>query len=106
MKQVIAEILEVEKQARRRIDEANEKAKAVRLKAEAEAKTLTASTRGKSQKEAQDAVAKAEAEAQNQKERELAKASQEGKTLWKDKEKEIARSVDALFKIVLGEESK
>lgn len=103
---MIAEILEVEKQARRQVEKANEKAKTIRLKAEEEARMSAVSIRDKALKEAQDHIAKAEADAQNQKEKELAKAAQEGKTLWKDKEKEVAGAVDALFKIVLGEGSK
>lgn len=103
MKTVIASILETEKEARVRVEEAKEKAKAARLKADEEAKVLAASIREKAQKEAQDLIAKAEVEAQGQKEMELAKATQEGKTLWKDKEKEIGKAVDALFKILLGE---
>jgi vacuolar-type H+-ATPase subunit H len=103
VKTVIASILETEKEARVRLVEAGEKAKAVRLKAEEDAKALAASVREKAQKEARDLIAGAEAEAQGRREKELAKAVQEGKTLWKDKEKEIGGAVDSLFKILLGE---
>jgi vacuolar-type H+-ATPase subunit H len=106
MKQVIAEILEAEKQARQEVEEAKVKAKAIRLKAEEDAKSLAASIRDKARKEAQERIARAETEALEQKEKELAKAGRESGTLWKDKEKEIAKSVDALFKTVLGGESR
>jgi vacuolar-type H+-ATPase subunit H len=103
VKTVIASILETEKEARVRVVEAGEKAKAVRLKAEEDAKALAASVREKAQKEAQALIAGSETEAQGSKEKELAKAAQEGKSLWKDKEKEISKAVDALFNILVGE---
>ena len=106
MKQVIAEILDEEKEARRRVEEAGEKARTIRLKAEEDAKRRSASIREKAQKEATETVTRAEAEAQKEREKAHAEASQKGKMVWKDKEKEIRGAVDKLFKIVLGIEGK
>jgi len=103
VKTIIAGILETEKKARAEVEKAGEKAKALRLKAEEEAKTLKASIREKALKQAQDLIAGAEAEAQASREKELAQAAQEGKALWKVKEKEIGKAADALFHILLGE---
>lgn len=103
MKTVIASILETEKEARAAVEKAGEKARALRLKADEDAKSAAASIREKAQKEAHDLIAGAEADAQKQKEKELAGASRQGESLWKDKEKEIGKAVDALFRALTGE---
>jgi vacuolar-type H+-ATPase subunit H len=105
VKEVIAHVLETEKQARQRTDEAQGQAKAMITKAGEEAKNLSASIREQAQKDARQTVAAAEAESQAQRQKDLARSSQEGKTLWKDREREIQASVDALFRIVTGTES-
>jgi vacuolar-type H+-ATPase subunit H len=106
VKQVIAEILDVEKDARRQVEEAKDKARAIRQKAEADSKSHSAAVREQALKAAQQTVAKADAEAQAEREKALGLAAQEGKSLWKDKEKEIAKAVDKLFRLVTGVESK
>jgi V/A-type H+/Na+-transporting ATPase subunit G/H len=106
VKEVIAHVLETEKQARQRIEEARGQAKAMIAKAEEEAKKLSASIREQARKEARQTVAAAEAEAQARREKDLARSAQEGKSLWKDREREIHASVDALFRIVTGAENK
>jgi vacuolar-type H+-ATPase subunit H len=105
VKEVIARVLETEKQARQRTEEARSQAKAMVVKAEEEARRLSASIREQAQKDARQTVAAAEAEAQAQREKDLARSAQEGKNLWKDREAEIQASVDALFRIVTGGES-
>jgi vacuolar-type H+-ATPase subunit H len=105
VKEVIARVLETEKQARQTAEEARVQAKTLVVKAGEEARTLSVSVREKALADGRRTVAAAEAEAQAQREKELARSGQEGKTLWKDRETEIKTSVEALFRIVTGAEN-
>lgn len=104
MKEVVARVLETEKQARQAVEEARLKAKTIVSDAEEEARKLSASVREKALAEGRRIVAAVEAEAQAQRDKELARSGQEGKNLWKDREAEIKASVDVLFAIVTGSE--
>jgi vacuolar-type H+-ATPase subunit H len=105
VKEVIARVLETEKQARQAVEEARVQAKTLIVKAEEEARKLSVSVREKALADGRQTVAAAEAQAQAQREKELARSGQEGKTLWKDREAEIKASVEALFRIVTGAEN-
>jgi len=104
MKEVIEEILEEEKKGRERIEQAKEKAKRIRIKAEEDSQHMVTTAREKAQEEAKMLMVRVEEEANKQRERELQKAAQNGESLWDKKKKKIEETVEALFRMVLGEE--
>ena len=104
MKKLIEAILEEEKMARNRVEEAKEKAKQIRLEAENTSQKILEETRQKGMEESKTIIAEAEEEAKRQKEAELMEASRSGESLWTDKKKTIDETVELLYRMVLGED--
>ena len=104
MKEVIEDILDEEKKARERVEQAKEKAKQIRLKAEEDAKHILQEAKEEGKEEANVLIARAEKEAEKEKEKQLTAAARISQSLWEKKQKEIKETVEILFNMVLGEE--
>lgn len=104
MKEVIEEILQVEKEARGHIEEARRKAKEIVLQAEAEAKALKTKMREESSVESQKFLADLEEKAQKEKEETLAAAREAGDSLWEDKKEVLQQTVQTLVSRYLNQE--
>lgn len=104
MKEVIEEILLVEKEARKRVEEARQKAKEIVLNAETEAKALRQESSEKAAEEARKLLAESEEKAQKQKEATLDSAKSEGDSLWTDNKDKIDRTVGILVERFLNQE--
>ncbi|MDE6029434.1 MAG: hypothetical protein K2F90_03840 [Clostridiales bacterium] len=99
---VIADILSAEREAKHIIAQAEENAKAIQLDGATRARSMReVSARTIAEAKAQkteDAVKRAAAE----REKRVQKAQEGGDKLVKDKEKEIAKQIDVLFKMLGG----
>ena len=105
MKEIIENILEEENCARKRVEEAKEKARSIRLRTEEDAQKVLSDARVTGQKDAKDLLQKAEMEANNEKEKIIKQRAISQDLLLTQKKKALDQTVDLLLKMVLGEES-
>ena len=106
MKEIIADILDEEKRAREHVQQAREKAKQLRLDAEVKAKAIVEEARKKAKEESRTLIDHAETEAIRLREEEMGKTTEMQHAIRTGKMKVIDQTVDILFRMVLGEESK
>lgn len=103
MKELIEEILEEETTARKRVAEAKEEAKRMRLAAEEKARDITAKVQEKVQSECRELIDNARIAAEKEKAKQLEKALKAGETLWDKKKEKVDLTVDSIFGMIAGE---
>ena len=104
MKEVIENILEEEKMARERVEEARNKAKQIKLDAEEEAKKILEQARVNGTAEARELLIQVEKEAQQEREAELKKAKKTMLSMWGADSKGSRDLVKRLLQKILGKD--
>jgi len=104
LKEIIENILEEEKAARDRVEDARKKVKQIRINAETESRKMISAAQEKGVKDSKAFIKKVQEDAQKEKEQEMEKITQTGESLWEEKEAQVKGIIDVLFKNILGED--
>ena len=101
MEKIIKEVLEVEKDVDKIIQEAREKASEIKKKAEKEASEKISDTRLKAQKIIQDSAEKAREETKKIREEKLTEAEDQSKKFLQKNKKKIDKFVDEITRRII-----
>ena len=104
MKEIIENILEEEKAARERVENAREKANQIRLDAESESREIITDAQEKGIKDSKSLIEKARVDAEKEKAQEMEKITQTGESIWDEKKSQVNEIIDVLFQKILGED--
>ncbi len=104
MKQIIDEILEEEKAARQRVQQARDKAKTVRMQAEEEAGRITETARDSVRQDIAKKLKQAEEQAHSEREALLKETAQQTESIWDEKKKEIEQTLNDLYHLIVEDE--
>lgn len=104
MKEFVQEILEEEKKARERIEEAQKMASQKILKAHDEVRRMLKEAREQALVDANAIFSRAEEEAKKEKSLELDKATQKQRAILLESQKKIDKMAELLFTNVIGED--
>jgi len=104
LKEIIEHILEEEKAARDRVEDARKKSKQIRINTESESRKMISAAQEKGVKDSKAFIKKVQEDAQKEKEQEMEKITQTGESLWEEKESQVKGIIDVLFKNILGED--
>jgi vacuolar-type H+-ATPase subunit H len=102
VREVIEAILKEEHEAKQRIADAREKAKAMQIEAEEKARQLQEDKRKAAEKKAKKLILDTEKAAVAEKEAEILKEADYEKRLWDSRKTQINRTVERLFHMVVS----
>jgi len=101
VREVIEAILKEEHEAKQRIADAREKAKAMQMEAEEKARRLKEDKRKAAEKKAKKLILDAEKAAVAEKEADLLKEADYEKRLWDSRKSQLNQTVEQLFRMVV-----